>query len=122
MKTSFNVIALAALLTSGIALADGLQLGRDVFINQCSGCHSVLPGKVKVGPSLFGVVGRHTAQEAGYDYSQAMQHANLIWDRDTLIGYLSSPQKFLPGVKMTYPGLADANAFEPLYEYLSTLK
>ncbi len=62
--------------------------GRAVFQSSCSICHSVQPGQNKVGPTLFGLVGRKTGIVAGYNYSPANQSANLTWDEATLDKYL----------------------------------
>jgi len=63
------------------------------------------PGKVILGPSLAGIIGRKAGTEAGYTYSPAMKQANIVWDAKTLDAYLSDPQKLVPGNKMPFPGL-----------------
>lgn len=59
MNKIFSVVGAALLLatTSQMAQAADAEAGKKVF-NKCSVCHSVEPDKVKVGPSLFGVIGR----------------------------------------------------------------
>src|SRR4051794_32122298 len=82
--------------------------GQALFRSQCSICHSPQPGRNIIGPSLFGVVGRHSGRIPGFRYSQANLQSNLIWDPTTLDRYLTSPQQVVPGTLMTFPGLKDA--------------
>ena len=101
--------------------------GKQVFKQNCSICHSPLPGKVIVGPPLFGVVGRPTTSVPGYNYSPANAAAHLIGTPAQLDKYIENPQKIVPGTKMTFPGLPDSVAGNAakradLIAYLSTLK
>lgn len=89
---------------------------------QCAACHAVEPGKHGVGPSLAGVYGTKSGELAGYAFSDAMKQANLTWDDKTLDAYLANPMKVVPGTKMTYAGLADAEQRKAIIEYLKTLK
>ena len=85
-------------------------------------CHSNQAGQNKIGPSLFGVVGRKTGSELDYTYSPANKNANLTWDEATLDKYLESPRTVVPGTKMTYGGQKDAEKRANLIAYLATLK
>jgi cytochrome c2 len=96
--------------------------GKAVFQSVCSICHSAQGGQNKIGPSLFGVVGRKTGSEPGYNYSPANKDANLTWDEATLDKYLEAPRTVMPGTKMTYAGLKDAGKRADLIAYLATLK
>lgn len=80
------------------------EAGRLVF-RKCQACHSIEPGKIMLGPSLAGIIGRKAGSEAGYNYSPAMKQANIVWDAKTLDAYLSAPQNIVPGNKMPFPGL-----------------
>jgi cytochrome c len=113
------VVSVAA---AGGARAADVAAGREVFQQQCSICHSDKAGENKIGPSLFGVVGRHTGSEPGYDYSVANKNANLVWTPDVLDKYLADPQKIVPGTKMPYGGLHNATKRENLIGFLETLK
>ncbi|MDE2007874.1 MAG: c-type cytochrome, partial [Rhodospirillales bacterium] len=64
---------------SGGARAADVAAGKAVFHQQCAICHADKAGVNKIGPSLFGIVGRHTGSEAGYSYSVANKNANLTW-------------------------------------------
>ena len=108
---------------SGAALAAGdPAAGKSVFQATCSICHTVQPGQNKIGPTLFHIVGRKTGSEPGYTYSPQNQGANLTWDAATLDKYLEAPRAMIPGTKMTYAGLKDAQKRADLIAYLDTLK
>jgi cytochrome c len=108
---------------SGVTHAAGNPAaGQAVFQSSCSICHSVQPGQNKIGPTLFGVVGRKTGSVPGYTYSPPNTAANLTWDPATLDRYLEAPRTVIPGTKMTYAGLKDAAKRADLIAYLETLK
>jgi cytochrome c len=88
---------------------------------QCRTCHQVTPGKHGVGPSLAGVYGKPAGSMPGYTYSSAMKASGLIWDDATLGTFLEAPVKTVPGTKMVYPGLKDAEKRAELIAYLKTI-
>ncbi|RZJ91741.1 MAG: cytochrome c family protein, partial [Brevundimonas sp.] len=45
---------------------------------------------------------------AGFNYSQAVKGAGFAWDADHLDHWLANPRTFLPGNKMSFPGLDEA--------------
>jgi len=94
--------------------------GAGVFRSQCGICHSVQPNRNIIGPSLFGVVGRHSGQIAGFHYSGANLASGLVWDPPTLDRYLASPRQVVPGTAMTYPGLKDDAARHDLIAFLAS--
>ena len=100
------------------ALADA---GQDVFADNCAVCHSPDAGTNKLGPSLFGVVGRKSGSVADYTYAPAMKNAGLTWDAATLDKYVTDPQSVVPGTKMLFPGLKSADDRKALIQYLSSL-
>lgn len=91
-------------------------------MSQCSICHSPKPGRNIVGPSLFGVVGRHSGIVPNFHYSSANRASGLVWDPSTLDRYLTAPGQVVPGTLMTYPGLKDPHQRDDVIAYLSTLR
>ncbi|HEY8574021.1 cytochrome c family protein [Phenylobacterium sp.] len=79
---------------------------------KCSSCHNADPGGPNgTGPALYGVVGRKPGSHAGFAYSPAMVDLGgkvAQWDDQHLNEFLQSPQKYLPGTKMTFVGLKKA--------------
>jgi cytochrome c len=127
MSARITVTALGALALGLLVLptpsraAGDVDAGKKLFA-KCSLCHSPEAGKNKIGPSLFGVVGRKSASVPDYTYSDAMKAANLTWDEATLDKYLTDPRGMLPGIKMVFPGLKDAKDRQDVIAYLKTLK
>ena len=116
-----SVVAGVAM-SGSVAMAADAGAGKSVFQSSCSICHSIQAGQNKIGPTLFGVVGRKTGSVPGYSYSPANEKAQLTWDDATLDKYLEAPRAVVPGTKMTYGGLKDATKRADLIAYLDTLK
>ncbi len=56
------------------------EAGRRVFA-QCRSCHTIEQGGPdRVGPNLFGVIGRQAGSKEGFSFSPAMQGAGYAWD------------------------------------------
>jgi cytochrome c len=105
------------------AFAGDAKSGRAVFAAQCGTCHSdAKNGSVILGPPLWGVVGRKAGSVTGYAYSSAMKGAGFVWTPERLRAYLPAPRDYLPGVKMSYPGLKNPAQLEDLIAYLNSLK
>lgn len=87
----------------------------------CSACHSVNPGENGIGPTLAGVFGAKAGHIASFDYSDAMKGSGLTWDQATLDRYLENPSGTVPGTKMAYNGLKNADQRKAVIDYLKTL-
>ncbi|MFO1128757.1 MAG: cytochrome c family protein [Rhodospirillales bacterium] len=121
-KTALTALFAASLLIVGSgAYAADVEAGKKAFA-KCAACHSVEPGKNKVGPSLFGVVGRKAGTDPTYKYSDVMKDSGLTWDVATLNTYLENPQAMVKGSKMTFAGVKDATERANIIAYLETLK
>jgi cytochrome c len=81
----------------------------------------VAAGKNRIGPTLFGVVGRKTGSVPGFHYSDANRNSHLSWDPATLDKYLENPRGVIPGTFMSFPGLKDAQKRHDVISYLETL-
>ena len=95
--------------------------GHTVYLTKCGICHTVVPNQHRIGPSLFGVVGRKAGTEPGFTYSAANKASGLTWNTATLDRYLTDPQAVIPGTTMSYGGVQDATARADLIAYLATL-
>jgi cytochrome c len=88
----------------------------------CIACHNFAEGAgAKVGPDLYGVVGRERASMPGYEYSAALKGKPGKWTYDTLNEWLYKPAAFAKGTKMAYAGLSDAKLRADVIDYLRTL-
>ncbi|MBV8130895.1 MAG: cytochrome c family protein [Alphaproteobacteria bacterium] len=110
-----------ATVTAGSALAADVEAGKTAF-KKCSLCHTTEAGKNKIGPSLFGVVGRKSATLDNFNYSEAMKKFDHTWDEGTLDEYLADPRATVPGTKMIFPGIKDKAERDDVIAYLETLK
>ena len=91
----------------------------------CGGCHAFQAGADDVaGPNLFGVVGRPVASVSGYAYSDALHHAGSgrVWTEQALSDWLSGPDRFAPGTRMSLNGLSDPALRADIIVYLRTLR
>ena len=89
---------------------------------KCAACHTFEKGGPnRVGPNLWGVVGRPKASEAGFTYSDAMKKKGGNWTIDDLSEFLISPRTFAPGTKMTFVGLPKGSERADVIAYLNTL-
>ncbi len=87
-----------------LAAADP-ELGRKVA-KKCAGCHGFEKGGPdKVGPNLWGVVGRPVAAAEGFAYSEALRALGGTWTFERLDAFLADPKGFAPGTKMAFAGL-----------------
>ncbi len=88
----------------------------------CIACHNFTPdGGNKVGPDLYGVVGRERASYPGYTYSAALKGKPGTWTFDTLNEWLHKPMAFAPGTKMAYAGIENDQMRANVIDYLRTL-
>lgn len=85
----------------------------------CRSCHTITPGGANMtGPNLDGVFGRKAASNAKFNYSDALKTSGITWDADHLDKWLADPKTYLPGTKMTFAGLQDANDRRDLIGFL----
>ena len=90
----------------GALLALGsIDHGKMVF-KKCAACHSISKGGVnKIGPALWGVIGRKAGSISNYKYSKAMSGFGKTWNFETVNTFLIKPKDYIKGTKMTYAGL-----------------
>ena len=123
MRFSNVILALSILasMDAGSAGAADVEAGKTAF-KKCELCHTTEAGKNKIGPSLFGIVGRKSATLENFNYSEAMKKFDHTWDEGTLDEYLADPRGTVPGTKMIFPGIKDKAERDDVIAYLETLK
>ena len=100
MKLGLVLGAALALAAVDSARAAGDAARGEKLYEGCQVCHSL--DKNDVGPRHRGVFGRKAGSLPDYAYSDALKHANFVWDEQTLDRWLTNPQAFVPGAKMFY--------------------
>ena len=102
-----------------LAKAD-LAAGKAVSA-RCEQCHDLAKGGVnKIGPAMWGVIGRARATEAGFSYSSAMMASHDPWTFAQLFKYIKAPAIMVPGTKMSFAGIRSADERINLIAYLRT--
>ena len=87
-----------------LAMGD-VEHGKKVF-KKCAACHSIAEGGAnKIGPALWGVIGRKVGSVPDYKYSKAMAAHGKNWSFDEMNGFLIKPKDWIKGTKMSFAGL-----------------
>tara|TARA_Y100000741_G_scaffold55045_1_gene37994 strand:- start:380 stop:910 length:531 start_codon:yes stop_codon:yes gene_type:complete len=82
--------------------------GAKVF-KKCAACHSINEGgSNKIGPALWGVLGRSVGSVPDYKYSKAMAAYGKNWSFEEMNGFLLKPKEWIKGTKMSFAGLKKA--------------
>ena len=121
MKIRIILAAVGLMGLSAASYAQDADKGAKVF-NKCMACHAV-DDKNKIGPSLKGIVGRKAATVEGFKYSDAMLAKGaegVVWDEATLATYLPDPKAFVPGTRMSFPGLKNPEDVANIIAFLKT--
>ena len=84
-------IAAAIAATTGTAIAGDAPKAW----TKCKSCHSLEPGKHKIGPSLAGVMGRQAGTAEGFTKYKAMKGASFTWDAEKMDAWITDQKKFL---------------------------
>lgn len=98
-----------------------LAAGQAAFA-RCQACHNVTSGGADgIGPNLWGVVGGPVMHRAGFAYSDAMAAHKAeapTWGYDELDHFLTAPNRYINGTKMSFAGLRDTPTRINLIAYL----
>ena len=93
--------------------------GKMVF-KKCAACHSVSKGGGnKIGPALWGVIGRKAGSISDYKYSKAMSEFDKNWNFEAINAFLIKPKDYVKGTKMAYPGLKEEKDRASIILYLN---
>lgn len=103
-----------------LAAAD-VEKGRQTA-QVCMACHTFdQGGQDRIGPSLWGVVGRDIHARKTFAYSSAFAAQTGAWTYDRLDRWLANPAKAVPGTKMAFAGLRRDEDRANVLAFLSTL-
>lgn len=106
LKKLAALICLTALASP--ALAEGDAAKGEADFKKCKACHAIVGADGaeiqkggKVGPNLYGVIGRAVGTVEGFKYGEsivAAGAAGIVWDQENLEGYLKDPTAWLKEV------------------------
>lgn len=102
-----------------IPVLDGdAKKGKRVFA-KCKACHKLEKGKNSTGPSLHAIFGRPAGTVEGFKgYSDALLASGIVWDVETLSGFVKKPKEYLDGTNMSFAGLKKDKDILNLLTYL----
>jgi len=106
-----NIIALFASVSAG----DGEKIFK-----KCAACHSIAQGGGnKIGPALWGVLGRKAGAVANYKYSKAIIAHGKPWSFEEMDGFLKKPKDWIKGTKMSFAGLKNEKERAAIILYMN---
>jgi len=108
LTATASMLALAA-----PALAEGDAAKGEKDFRQCKACHMIQSpdGEMivrggRVGPNLYGVIGRTAGSVEDFRYSKdhaALADEGVVWDEENIVEYMTNPSEFIGGrSKMTF--------------------
>jgi cytochrome c len=84
------------------------ERGRSLYL-QCRACHGIEPGGPQLaGPNLHGIFGRRAGAVEDFPYSEVLEQADFVWTPRTMDSWITNPYLFLPGNRMSYAGMRQA--------------
>jgi|TARA_B110000438_G_scaffold113488_1_gene111298 cytochrome c len=108
---SENIMALFA----STSAAEGSKIFK-----KCAACHSISKGGGnKIGPALWGVLGRKAGSLLDYKYSKAMAGHEKTWSFEEMNGFLIKPKNWIKGTKMSFAGLKNAKERAAVILYMN---
>jgi cytochrome c len=125
LQTRF-VAAVAVLLCAGAGASQAADAakGEAAFVRQCAICHTIEKGgENRLGPNLFGIVGRRAGIAQGFKYTNAFRNtATFEWTEGLLGPWIALPAVMVPGTAMaTFPGVSDRDK-DDIIAYLAAQK
>ena len=111
-SASGNIMALFA----SVSASDGEKIFK-----KCAACHSITKGGAnKIGPALWGVIGRKAGSISDYKYSKAMSAYGKSWSFEEMNGFLTKPKEWVKGTKMAFAGLKNENERASIILYMNS--
>ena len=119
IRNSLIVSTLVILFPNASAQAEGdPALGEQQF-RPCSACHTVEEGGPnKIGPNLWGVIGRKAGSKEDFVYSPALKNSDVVWTEENLHAWIEKPMNFIRGTRMPFGGIPSKDMRDNVIAYL----
>jgi len=90
------------------------------FNGHCRECHSFDKGDNRLGPTLYGVVGRKAGTVPGFAYSNSVKDSGIVWDEATLDKWITNPGAVIPDNNMAalFGGIDDPSIRAKIIAFL----
>jgi cytochrome c len=114
-----TLLVFTAFMASAAEPLRGDPVRGESIYGRCIGCHSI--DRDRTGPRHENLIGRKIGSVAGFKYSPAMRKAGaagMVWDESALDKFLENPTRFIPGTRMGYAGIKDAQERADLIAFL----
>lgn len=109
--------------TTAAVVAEGSNDDLELAFNgHCRECHEFDKGDNRIGPSLYGVVGRKAGSVPGFSYSESLKDSGITWTEQNLDQWITNPNKMVPGNNMgaIFSGLSDAKERAKIIAFLKS--
>ena len=91
-----------------------------IVFKKCAACHSIAEGGAnKIGPALWGVLGRKAGSLPDYKYSKALVAHGKSWSFEEMDGFVLKPKDWINGTKMSFAGLKNAKERAAVILYMN---
>ena len=87
----------------------------EVAFAQCKICHQL--DRNGIGPELHGVVGRKAGSVPAFNYSDTDKKSGITWTPEKIFQFIEKPQRVIPGTRMTFAGVSDAQPRADIIAY-----
>ena len=105
-----------------VLLAKADPVKGEANAKACTACHNFQKGAAaKVGPPLYGILGRPKGSIAGFSYSEGLKGKGGEWTFEDLNQFIANPKGYIAGTKMSYAGEKDDAKRAAILAYLRSL-
>jgi cytochrome c len=96
--------------------------GAGLFVKNCQTCHVIAKeGPKRMGPPLWGVLGRAAGTVQGFSYTAGLKASGIVWSLETLDQWLTFPKKMVRDTTMVYRQ-SNPEIRKAIIDYIATQK